>query len=115
MKQENVMVNDGQVTLVGFGSVRKLAHRPKNGFKQYRVLKHDGGSTITEVDSSNSSLYNEISVIYLLMISLLLKAGYSAFESCFTQDDADECAENSTSSYHSKNSKSELREYGKKL
>lgn len=47
MKQENVMVNDGQVTLVGFGRARKIACRPKKGFKQYRVMEHDSGSTVS--------------------------------------------------------------------
>ena len=31
MKHENVMINDGQVTLVGFGSARKIARPPQKG------------------------------------------------------------------------------------
>ena len=89
MEQENVMMNDGRVTLVGFGSAKKIESRPK---------KEDLLQLFPDLDCGKNSFYSDISAIYLLMNSLLLKDGYSAFYSFVIQDDADQCDESSTSS-----------------
>ena len=61
MKLENVMVNDGEITLLGFGNARKISRPPRSGYKKYSVLKRESkDSVITEVDSSDSGLYNDI-------------------------------------------------------
>lgn len=47
MKAENIMVNDGEVTLVGFGNVRKISRPPKEGYKKYSVWKRGTESKVT--------------------------------------------------------------------
>lgn len=47
MKHDNVMVNDKEITLIGFGNARKLARPPKKGYKKYSVWKRGKESTVT--------------------------------------------------------------------
>lgn len=85
------MVNNGQVTLIGFSCVRKKDVLPHEGFKKFRISfkKNQDEESVTEVDSCNGSLYNEIFAIYLLMNSLLLKEKYSAFETFMSYNEPD--------------------------
>ena len=75
MKHDNVMVEDGEITLIGFGNAKKL----KPIQKQISVWKRKPIDIILSKGSKDSGFYNDLAQIYLLLISLLLKENYSAF------------------------------------
>lgn len=87
------MINDGQVTLVGFSCARKIAR-------------------------CETSLTNEIADVYFLMISLLLIDKYSAFQSLQSDDDDDDADSNTdcgSSQPPMRESQQTIRKHGKGL
>ena len=56
MKHDNVMVEDGEITLIGFGNARKI----KSGHKKPSVWKRESKDPVTCKDSDDSGLYNDL-------------------------------------------------------
>ena len=86
MKLENIMINNGKVTLVGFGQAVKI-----DDMKRLSVSSHSGSSnsydsilndTIKneqQVQWTKAGPYNDYVDIYYMIYAELLKNNYSAF------------------------------------
>lgn len=67
LKPENVMVNDGTVTLVGFGKATKTFHNPFKVVQRSRNKDYKPGSTIDQSALWIASAQEDISSIYAVM------------------------------------------------
>ena len=83
------MINDGQVTLVGFGHAAKITdHKPNENRSVRSQSKYDftfsagssgSGDSIEQVQQSITGPYNDVVSIYYMMIAELLQNNFSAF------------------------------------
>ena len=72
MEHENVMVNDGQVTLVGFGHAAKIVHNPVTGDQKSRNPAHQLDAANIKVELAVSNPQSDIASIYQIMKTLIL-------------------------------------------
>lgn len=82
MKLENVMINNGKVTLVGFGKAVKIEDSMSDrsvtsSTSSYDFTFHE--KSVEQVKQSIAGPFNDVACIFYMMISELLKNNFSAF------------------------------------
>ena len=87
LKLDNVMVNDREVSLVGFGNATKIGQNPFMGVRRSRSEASELDFSILTDKSWIASPYKDLASVYLIMITLLLNENYSAFESFVSTSD----------------------------